>query len=150
MDRNCTTGIAIKCNGCPIDLSSCKRSLVALDTAEAEHIAVTSCPRNTLVLLSILIDSGLARAGECAIHTNNQAACHIVASTNGTKRRKFIDLRHHYILNTIRTQKCTIKHIPGIHQKTDSRNLCAELNYYVNKDDSALALLYSQGKCGRQ
>lgn len=38
----------------------------------------------------------------------------------GTKGRKLIDLRHHFIQDTIRNYKLSVNNVPATHQKVDN------------------------------
>lgn len=57
------------------------------------------------------------------IKTENQTTVEMIEKPHGTKRRKFIDLRHHYIRQNFEANKMAVVHVvlvvPAAEQKAD-------------------------------
>lgn len=119
MDRKSTSGGVITYNGAAVSWSSRKQSIVAMSTAEAEYVALASAVTNISAMRRLLLNAGLMSRGAIAVKTDNTATCDMVAKPHGTKRRKFIDLRHHFIQKQIRDCTLHVQHVSTKEQKAD-------------------------------
>lgn len=118
-DRKSTSGMLITYNGGPVAWYSRKQSLIAMSTAEAEYIAVAAAIQNANTMHRIMEQAGLWQAAPSTIKTDNKATVEMISKPHGTKRRKFIDLRHHYIRQQLDTGRTSVIHVPGQEQKAD-------------------------------
>ena len=95
--RNSTTGNVFIMAGGPISWLSQKQSTVALSTAEAEYIALSSAAREAVWLKQLLKD--LQEDGEQAITVmeDNQGAIAMTKNPMAHRRPKHIDIRYHFV-----------------------------------------------------
>lgn len=107
-DLKYTTGTIKTYNGYPVACDSLKQTFVATSTAEAEYIAISEGLQRAKFLKAIITETWLTNNFQVTIHTENQASHRILKRLSGTKRHKYIDLRHHFIQDTLRTHKFAI------------------------------------------
>ena len=119
-DRRSITGWVSKLNGDPISWSSKKQRTVALSTCEAELYAEAAAIQEVLWLNGILKELGLkSQVGGSTIYGDNQAAISI--SKNGIKgdRTKHVDVKYHFITESIERNEIKLKWIPTQEQQAD-------------------------------
>lgn len=51
--------------------------------------------------------------------TDNKATVYMIQNTYGTKRRRFIDLRHHFIRQKLKEGRTTVSHVQAIQKMAD-------------------------------
>lgn len=118
-DRKSTAGTLLTYNASPIAWMSKKQAIVAMYTTEAEYIALAATAQSVDALNCTLGHMQVQCSARISVKTDNQAARDMVMKPFGTKRRKFIDLRHHYLQDNIARRQLTIMHVPGTEQKAD-------------------------------
>lgn len=118
-DRKSTSGAVLTYNGTAFAWASRKQSLVALSTAEAEYVALASALGMITTVKRMVTAAGIMPQAMVTVKTDNTATCDMIAKPHGTKRRKFIDLRHHYIQQTLQRQQVQVTHVPAAGQKAD-------------------------------
>lgn len=67
----------------------------------------------------MLLEMGIIRAGLVIFKTDNKAACDMITKTFGSKRRKFIDLRHHYLQKMAQDHFIYVVHVAVAQKKAD-------------------------------
>ena len=90
------SGYVILLNGGPVAWSSRKQPLVALSTAEAEYIALTTVIREVLYLQLLLNELYEPVDLPTPVYCNNQAAIAIATNNKFHSHTKHIDLRYHF------------------------------------------------------
>jgi hypothetical protein len=118
-DRKSITGWVAMINGDPIGWSSKKQRVVALSTCEAELYAEAAVIQQVLWLRGLLGELGIgARAGS-VVHGDNQSA--IAVSKNGVKgeRTKHVDVKYHFITDTLERGDVQLKWVPTTEQQAD-------------------------------
>lgn len=90
-----------------------------MSTAEAEYIAVTTSIQTSNTIHNMMVQTTLWVPKPATIKTDNQATVVIVNKSHGTKRRNFIDLRHHFIRQKLMEGRETVTHVPAADQKAD-------------------------------
>ena len=119
-DRKSTTGAIHLYNKSPVAWTSTKQGIQALSTCEAEYIAATTAVQTTQCLRRILSEINLLPPAPTPLYVDNQAAIAIAKNTAPTRKRKFIELRHHFLRAHIRRGSIKIMHVP-------SRDMLADL-----------------------
>jgi len=118
-DRKSISGWVAKINGDPISWSSKKQRVVALSTCEAELYATSAALQEVLWIRGILAELGLNSSAGSTVYGDNQSA--IAVSKNGVKgeRTKHIDIKYHFITDTIDKQTVKLQWIPTQQQEAD-------------------------------
>jgi hypothetical protein len=118
-DRRSVTGWVSKINGDPISWASKKQRTVALSTCEAELYAEAAAIQEVLWLRGILKELGLYTSLGSTIYGDNQAA--IAVSKNGVKgeRTKHVDVKYHFITETVESGVVQLQWIPTLQQQAD-------------------------------
>ncbi len=96
-DRKSTTGWVVILHGAAISWCSQKQSSVALSTTEAEYVAMCDLAREIEHVRALMNNMLLPQVSSTIIYCDNQSAIQIASSESITKRRKHIDIKHHYI-----------------------------------------------------
>ena len=118
-DRRSITGWVSKVNGDPISWSSKKQSTVALSTCEAELYAEAAAIQEVLWLRGLLKELGLHSQVGSIVHGDNQSA--IAVTKNGIKgeRTKHVDVKYHFVTETVDRGDVQLKWIPTAEQQAD-------------------------------
>ena len=118
--RHSTTGnVFIMSNGA-ISWLSKKQTTVALSTTEAEYVALSSAAQEAVCLRSLLDDLHIDISKPTLIYEDNQSAIAVAMSQNTVqKRRKHIDVRHHFIQEAIQNGTICVHYCPTDHMIAD-------------------------------
>ena len=118
-DRKSITGWVAKLNGDPISWSSKKQRVVALSTCEAELYAEGAAVQEVLWLRDLLTELGLHVQFGSLVYGDNQST--IAVSQNGVKsdRTKHVDVKYHFITQTVEEGAVKLKWIPTTEQQAD-------------------------------
>ena len=82
-----------------------KQTTVALSTAEAEYVALGSATQEAIWVYQLLNDLKIDTKGSIKIMEDNQSTITMAKSSEGHKRTKHIDIKHHFIRETVQTGK---------------------------------------------
>ena len=107
-DRKSTSGAVHLNNGAPIAWSSGKQSLHALSTCETEYIAATTAVQTTQWLRRILKEALLLPNTPTPVFVDSKRAIAVAKNVAATRKRKFIDLRHHFLREQIKNATITV------------------------------------------
>jgi len=118
-DRKSITGWVAKVNGDPISWTSKKQRTVAQSTCEAELYAEAAAIQEVLWLRGILSELNLHLRMGSTVFGDNQSA--IAVSRNGIKgeRTKHVDVKYHFITETVENGTVQLKWIPTTEQQAD-------------------------------
>jgi hypothetical protein len=118
-DRKSITGWVAKLNGDPISWASKKQRVVALSTCEAELYAEAAAIQEVLWLRDLLAEMGLPAQWGSTVHGDNQST--LAVSKNGVKadRTKHVDVKYHFITQTVDEGSVRLKWIPTTEQQAD-------------------------------
>ena len=118
-DRKSITGWVAKVNGDPISWASKKQRTVAQSTCEAELYAEAAAIQEVLWLRGILTELSLHLRMGSAVYGDNQST--IAVSKNGIKgeRTKHVDVKYHFITETVENGVVQLKWIPTTEQQAD-------------------------------
>ena len=103
----------------PVSWHSKKQSVVALSTTEAEYIAATNASRHANWIRKVLGETKMATKTPTPHFIDNRSAIIIAENKAPTKRRKYIDLRHHYLQHHVEKQRTTLHRISTELMKAD-------------------------------
>jgi hypothetical protein len=118
-DRKSITGWVSMINGDPIAWSSKKQRVVALSTCEAELYAETAAIQEVLWTRGLMGELGLHSHTGSTIFGDNQSA--ITVSANGVKgeRTKHVDIKYHFITESVDQGSVRLQWIPTTEQLAD-------------------------------
>jgi hypothetical protein len=118
-DRKSITGWVSMVNGDPIAWSSKKQRVVALSTCESELYAEAAAIQEVLWTRGILGELGLNPSVGSTVFGDNQSA--IAVSANGVKgeRTKHVDIKYHFITETVERGEVRLQWIPTTQQLAD-------------------------------
>ena len=88
------------CNGA-ISWNSKKQPTVALSTTEAEYMAACEATKEAIWLRKLLTDLGYSPNSPTTIFQDNQSCIKLARNPMFHTRSKHIDIRHHFIRETI-------------------------------------------------
>ena len=117
--RRSITGWVAKLNGDPVSWASKKQRTVALSTCEAELYAEAAAIQEVLWLRGVCGELGLHSQTGSIVYGDNQSA--IAVSENGVKgeRTKHVDIKYHFITETVEQGSVKLKWIPSKEQQAD-------------------------------
>jgi hypothetical protein len=131
-DRKSVSGWVAKLNGDVISWSSKKQRTVALSTCEAELYAEAEAIKEVLWLRGMLKELGLHTQLGSIIYGDNQSA--IAVSKNGIKgeRTKHVDIKYHFVTETVERGDVVLKWIPTTEQQADIFTKALAAPVFVN------------------
>ena len=111
-DRKSTSGYVFNICGSPVSWRSKKQTCVALSTAEAEYVALTSAAQEAVWLSSLLAEIGRREKAATIIYDDSQSALAMSKNPQFHGRAKHIDIKYHYVREqvdkgTIQLQYCS-------------------------------------------
>lgn len=109
-DRHSTTGNVFMMAGSSVNWLSKKQSVVALSTAEAEYIALSTATQEAVWLRRLLEELGVHKEKPTVIMEDNQGAIAIAQNPVNHSRTKHIDIRHHYVREAIQDGIITLEY----------------------------------------
>ena len=136
------TGFVIYYAGCPVLWQSKLQTEIALSTAEAEYIALSSAMREVIPFMYLMEE--LVKIFElyvptpevhCTVFEDNRSCIAIAESQKFTPRTKHIALKYHHFRSLVREKKIRIKSIDTGEQTADifTKPLKEELFAYLRK-----------------
>jgi transposase InsO family protein len=118
-DRKSITGWVAKLNGDAVSWSSKKQRTVAMSTCEAELYAEAAAIQEVLWMRGLMKELGLNMQTGSIVHGDNQST--ITISKNGVKseRTKHVDVKYHFVTETIDRGEVQLKWVPTAEQQAD-------------------------------
>ena len=111
-DRKSTSGAIHPVYGATIHRSSLKQAMVSLSTCEAEYISASAAVPCTALLRRPLGFLNLLPKGATPVYIDNQAAIAAASITAPTKKRKYIQLRFHFLRIMQETKQIRLLKMP--------------------------------------
>lgn len=107
--RKSVSGALIYHQGNLISWSSKKQRTVSLSSAESEYIAAASCVSDLLFVKGLSIDFN----DKCSIvlYVDNQSAIKMIHNCENTKHSKHIDIKYHFIKDTVNKNILSVKYV---------------------------------------
>ena len=134
------TGFVLNYAGCPIVWKSTLQTMIALSTAEAEYLALSSALRTTIPMLRLLKEistqmPGVTNMGtriKCKVYEDNKSAMKIANGGRTTHRTKHISTKVHHFGQYIRNKSIKIVHIPSKKQIADMFTKPLTANLFIS------------------
>jgi hypothetical protein len=114
------SGYVVLLNGGPVAWSARKQPLIALSTAEAEYIALTTVAHEVLYLQLLINELYKPVNLPTPVYCDNQAAITLASNNKFQSRTKHIDLRYHFIRVHIKNGTFELKYCPSEDNVTDA------------------------------
>jgi transposase InsO family protein len=106
--RRSTTGYSFFLAGGPVSWCSKLQQAVALSSAEAEYLALSSAVQEAVWLRQLLREIGFPQ-GPTVIFEDNQGCIALAKNPSHHKRTKHIDIRYHFIRQHVQNQEVELK-----------------------------------------
>jgi hypothetical protein len=110
--RHSMTGYIAILDGGPVAWSSRKQPIIALSTAEAEYIALTTVGREIMYLQLLLEELYQTTPIPTPLYCDNQAAIALATNNKFHSRTKHIDLRYHFVRFHVQHGTFTLVYCP--------------------------------------
>ncbi len=111
-DRHSTSGNLFLMAGGPVSWLSKKQAIVALSTCEAEYVALSTATQETIWLRRLLDSLKTSPSGAITVMEDNQGAIAIAKNPVAHARTKHIDIRYHFIRETIQEGLIELHYCP--------------------------------------
>lgn len=119
-DRKSTSGYVFKVFDCTVSWASRKQSTVSLSSTEAEYVALSQCVSEACWLRYLVNDLKISRDPvRVLILADNQSAIKVCKNPEYHKRLKHVDIRFHFIRQTIKENIVVLKYISTYEQQAD-------------------------------
>ena len=111
-DRKSTSGYVFQISGGAITWKSKKQGCVALSTAEAEYIALSSAVQESVWLRRLTSELGSPPKTPTTIFEDNQSAIAMTKNPQFHGRAKHIDIKYHFIREQVNCGNVQLKYCP--------------------------------------
>lgn len=120
VDRRSISGYTFLVGKSLVSWSSKKQPTVALSSMEAEYIALAHAAKEAIWLRNLLNELEFRQPNPTIVHSDNQGAIAFAHDSQFHTRSKHIDIRHHFIRDTISNGDISTVYVP-------SESNCADL-----------------------
>jgi hypothetical protein len=117
--RKSVSGYIVECGNGPLTWSSKQQVVVALSSCEAEYLACSHCARQLLWLRSLFFELGFAQKQPTPLYCDNQGTVACTHDPQSHSRMKHIDIRAHFIRDSVNQRLVDVHHIPGTENPAD-------------------------------
>ena len=111
-DRKSTSGYLFQISGGAVTWSSKKQSCVALSTAEAEYIALSSAAQEAVWMRQLTTELGSPPETATIIHEDNQSAISMTKNPQFHGKSKHIAIKYHFIREQVSDGTIQIQYCP--------------------------------------
>ena len=111
-DRKSTSGYLFLIAGGPVSWKSRKQSTVALSTAEAEYVALSTAVQECMWMQRLLSDLGNPPDGPTTILEDNQSSIAMARNPQFHGRAKHIDIKHHFVREQVSNGSIELQYCP--------------------------------------
>jgi transposase InsO family protein len=118
-DSKSTSGYCFEIGGTLVSWKSSKQGCVALSTAEAEYVALSSAAQEATWLRELCKDVGYKSSGPTIIYEDNQAAIKMAKNSCYHGRTKHISIRYHYIREQVSSNVIELRYCRTDEMKAD-------------------------------
>lgn len=109
-DRKSYTGYIFKLSGGPISWKSSKQKTVALSSTEAEYMALSDASKEAIYLRNLVYEL-TDKLDSVTIFNDNQSAIKLSMNPIFHERSKHIDIRYHFIRETVDKNTIQLKYL---------------------------------------
>lgn len=117
--RRSTSGVIVFLAGGPVIFRSKRQHSVALSSAEAEYMALSSCSQDVIWLRQLLDELGVHIKDATTVEVDNQAAIAMAQRAGYQSRAKHIDLRVHFVRDAVARGDIKLQYVPTNDQLAD-------------------------------
>jgi hypothetical protein len=114
-----TGAYVIKMGTGAISWSSKLQTVVALSTTEAEYLAAVSAGQEIIWLWNLLSELGFPPSSSSTLHIDNMSAISVVKNPEHHGRMKHMDLKHHWLRETVGSGLISVLHCPTADMPAD-------------------------------
>ena len=118
-DRKSTSGYVFMLSGGAVSWSSKKQKCVALSTAEAEYVALSSAAQESIWLRQLITELGSPPEEPTLIFEDNQSAIAMTKNPQFHGRAKHIDIKHHFIREQVSQGNVKLEYCPTTEMTAD-------------------------------
>ena len=111
-DRRSTSGYIFTMSGAAISWMSKKQNCVALSTAEAEYMALSSAAQESVWLERLLGEMNERSGKPIVVFEDNQSTICMAKNPKFHGRAKHIGIKHHYIREQVNNEKISLEYCP--------------------------------------
>lgn len=110
-ERRSCTGYAFIKQGAAISWNSKRQPTVALSSAEAEYMSLSACIQEALWYRQLISNLDSSTDNNITILCDNKSAIDLSGSNGYNARTKHIDIRHHFIRQSIQNKLVHVEHV---------------------------------------
>jgi hypothetical protein len=118
-DRRSISGYIMECSSAPISWSSKQQSIVALSSCEAEYLFCTHAAHHVIWLQSLFSELGFPQTEPSELCCDNQGTVTCTHDPHSHSCMKHIDIRAHFIRDSVNRQIMRVNHIPRVENPAD-------------------------------
>ena len=111
-DRKSTSGYMFQIAGGPVSWRSKKQDTVALSTAEAEYVALSSAAQECVWMRRLVSELGNPPGEPTTILEDNQSSIAMARNPQFHGRAKHIDIKHHFVREQVSSGMIELKYCP--------------------------------------
>jgi hypothetical protein len=116
--RKSTTGYMVTLAGGVFSWNSRAQKTVALSSTEAEYMSLSDTSRQLIWIKNLFSELGVTLS-PLPLYGDNQGSIFLASNPVQEKRIKHVDLRYHFIRDTVRTKQVELFFIEGISNPAD-------------------------------
>jgi hypothetical protein len=117
--RKSISGYVITLAGGPVCWSCKQQTVVALSTCEAEYLSRAHCGRQILWLWNLLLELGYPQRLSSPLFCDNHGTTKTIRDPTNHSRMKHIEIREHFIRESVNQRLIDIVHIPNTQNPAD-------------------------------
>jgi hypothetical protein len=110
-DRKSYTGYIFKLGRNVISWGCYKQSCIALSSTEAEYIALSEAAKEAVYVRAVLAEL-TGQSNTVTLYSDNQSAAKLATNPVFHKRSKHVDIRYHYIRETVDNDVIELSYMP--------------------------------------
>ena len=119
-DNGCSTGgYAIIMGGAAVSWSSRLQPVVSLSTTEAEYIAAVEAGKKIIWMRNLLSEFGFTITSPSTLLIDNNSAVTVAKNPEHHSRMKHLNLRYHWLRDTVEAKFISPIHVPTTSQAAD-------------------------------
>ena len=148
--RQSTTGFVITYNGAPISWKSIKQTVVALSSAEAEYIAMSSCAKEMTWIRRLLWEftnrqpfDDTATMSSVPLMVDSTAALGMAQQDNINAKSKHVEVKFHHIRSLVSDGVLALQHISTSDQVADVLTKAGSVHVLAKHRKTLLTDIYS-------
>ena len=109
-DRKSTSGYLYLMSGGPVSWGSKKQSCIALSTAEAEYMSLTSVAQEVIWQNCLLVELQKESITPAIIYEDNQSAIYMTKNPTFHCQSKHIAIKYHFIRDEVKKEKIDVQY----------------------------------------